>query len=161
MLAARVGDAMSAELLVGAGANANEKGPQGMTALVLAASSGQQEVATLLLEKSADANARDEYGATALHYAVTKGISVLNGVRYADDVSALFRPSEIALVEALLRHGANPNVQLETRRRLAAREARPPSARHRTCSPPRLMTDRHADAGGRGRRSQDPDHDRA
>jgi len=56
---------------------------------------------------------RDDYGATALHYAVTKGISVLNGVRYADDVSALFRPSEIALVEALLRHGANPNVQLE------------------------------------------------
>ena len=113
MLAARTGDAMSAELLVGVGANANEKGPQGMTALVLAASNGQQEVGLLLLEKSADANARDEYGATALHYAVTKGISVLNGVRYADDVSALFRPSEIALVEALLRHGANPNVQLE------------------------------------------------
>ena len=38
---------------------------------------------------------------------------MLNGVRYADDVSALFRPSDIALVEALLRHGANPNVQLE------------------------------------------------
>ncbi len=113
MLAARAGDVMSAELLLGAGANASDKGPQGMTALLLAASSGQQEAGLLLLEKGADANARDEYGATALHYAVTKGISVLNGVHYADDVSALFRPSDIALVEALLRHGANPNVQLE------------------------------------------------
>lgn len=113
MLAARFGDVMSTELLVGAGANANEKGPQGMTALVLAAFDGQQEVGLVLLEKGADANARDEHGATALHYALIKGIGVLNGVRYSDDVSALFRPSEIALVEALLRHGANPNVQLE------------------------------------------------
>jgi ankyrin repeat protein len=113
MLAARVGDVTSAELLINAGANVNERGPQGMTALLLAASGGQQEAGLLLLEKSADANARDDYGATALHHALTKGISVLNGVRYANDVSALFRPSETALVEALLRHGANPNVRLE------------------------------------------------
>jgi ankyrin repeat protein len=113
MLAARIGDMMSAELLIAASANVNERGPQGMTALVFAASSGQQEVGLLLLEKSADANTRDEHGASALHYALIKGLSVLNGVRYADDVSQLFRPSEIALVEALLRHGANPNVQIE------------------------------------------------
>ena len=113
MLAARVGEAMSAELLVAASANPNEQGPQGMTALVLAAAHGQQDAGVLLLEKGADANARDEYGATALHYALTKGISVLNGARYADEVSELFRPSEVQLVEALLRHGANPNVQLD------------------------------------------------
>jgi ankyrin repeat protein len=113
MLAARFGEVMSTELLVGAGANVNEKGPQGMTALVLAAFDGQEEVGLLLLEKSADANARDEHGATALHYALIKGIGVLNGARHADDVSVLFRPSEIALIEALLRHGADPNVQLE------------------------------------------------
>ena len=113
MLAARAGAVMSADLLIAAGANANERGPQGRTPLVLAALNGQQEVGLLLLEKMADANARDEYGATALHYALVRGIGVLNAVRYTDDVAALFRPSEIALVEALLQHGANPNVQLE------------------------------------------------
>ena len=112
MLAARVGDAMSADLLIAAGANANEKGPQGMTALVLAATNSQQEVGLLLLDKGADVNARDEHGATALHYALTKGISLLNGVRYTDDVSPLFRPSEVQLIEGLLGHGADPNVQL-------------------------------------------------
>jgi ankyrin repeat protein len=113
MLAVRAGHAMSTDLLIGAGADANEKGPQGMTPLLLAAVSGQQELGILLLDKGADANARDEYGASALHYAVARGISVLNGVHYSDDASALFRPSELSLIEALLRHGANPNVQLE------------------------------------------------
>jgi ankyrin repeat protein len=113
MFAARVGDAKSAELLLAAGADVNEKGPQGMTPLVLASASGQEEAGILLLEKGADANAKDEFGATALHYAVTKGITSLNGVRYANYVSYLFRPSEPKLVEALLKHGANPNAQLE------------------------------------------------
>jgi uncharacterized protein len=84
-----------------------------MTPLILASASGQEEVGTFLLEKGADPNAKDEYGATALHYAVTKGITSLNGVRYANYVAYLFRPSEPKLVEALLKHGANPNVQLE------------------------------------------------
>ena len=113
MFAARVGDTKSAEALLAAGADVNEKGPQGMTPVVLASASGQEEVGILLLEKGADANAKDEYGATALHYAVTKGITSLNGVRYANYVSYLFRPSEPQLVEALLKHGANPNVPLE------------------------------------------------
>jgi len=113
LFAARVGDTKSAELLLAAGANVNEVGPQGMTPVVLASASGQEDVGILLLGKGADANAKDEYGATALHYAVTKGITSLNGVRYANYVSYLFRPSEPHLVEALLKHGANPNVQLE------------------------------------------------
>jgi ankyrin repeat protein len=113
MLAARTGHMMSAELLIGSGADTNERGPQGMTPLLLAALSGQQEMGALLLAKGADANARDEYGATALHYAMTRGISVLDGVRYSDNVSELFRPTELSLIEALLRHGANPNVRLE------------------------------------------------
>ena len=113
LFAARVGDVKSAEVLLAAGANVNEQGPQGMTPLVLASASGQEEVGILFLEKGGDPNAKDEFGATALHYAVTKGITSLNGVRYANYVSYLFRPSEPKLVEALLKHGANPNVQLE------------------------------------------------
>lgn len=113
MLAARGGDATTAELLLAAGANANEQGPQGMTPVVLAAASGQEQIGILLLEKGAYPNARDEFGATALHYALLKGMSVLNGLHYADTTTAMFRPSETQLVEALLRRGANPNVQLE------------------------------------------------
>ena len=113
LFAARMGDTKSAELLLAAGANVEEQGPRGMTPVVLASASGQEEVGIFLLEKGADPNAKDEYGATALHYAVTKGITSLIGVRYANYVSYLFRPSEPKLVEALLKHGANPNVQLE------------------------------------------------
>jgi ankyrin repeat protein len=113
LFAARVGDRRSAEVLLSAGANVNEQGPRGMTPLVLASASGQEEVGIFLLEKGADPNAKDEYGGTALHYALTKGIASLNGVRYANYVAYLFRDSEPKLVEALLKHGANPNVQLE------------------------------------------------
>ena len=113
LFAARVGDAESAGVLLAAGANVNEAGPNGMTPLLLASASGQEALGIALLDKGADPNAKDENGATALHYAVTKGITALNGVRYANYVSYLFRPSQEELVKALLAHGANPNVQLE------------------------------------------------
>jgi hypothetical protein len=54
-----------------------------------------------------------------LHYAVIKGITELNGVRYANYVSHLFRPSLTELVKALLAHKANPNVQLDKTPRVA------------------------------------------
>lgn len=112
LFAARVGDVQSAKALLAAGANINDTGPNGMTPLVLASASGQEALGIFLLDKGADPDARDENGATALHFAVMKGITALNGVRIANYVAHLFRPSEVELVKALLAHKANPNLRL-------------------------------------------------
>ena len=112
LFAARVGDVESARVLLAAGADANDRTPDGMPALVLASASGREDVGVFLLDHGADPNAADSNGATALHYAVVKGITSLNGVRYANYVAHWFRPSLTELVRALVAHGANPNAQL-------------------------------------------------
>ena len=91
LLAARNGDAESARALLDAGANPNDAMPDGMSALVLAAHSGRSAVGQLLLDRGADANAFGT-GYTVLHAAILK--------------------SDVALVKALLAHGANPNVKM-------------------------------------------------
>ena len=112
LFAARVGDVGSARVLLAAGANANDSTPDGMPALVLASASGQEDLGVFLLDEGANPNATDSNGATALHYAVVKGITSLNGVRYANYVAHWFRPSLTGLVRALVAHGANPNARL-------------------------------------------------
>lgn len=91
LFAARVGALDSAKLLVAAGANVNDAGPDGNSVLVIAAHSGQGKVAGFLLDKDANPNASGA-GYTALHAAVLTG--------------------DEELVQALLAHGANPNLRL-------------------------------------------------
>jgi ankyrin repeat protein len=91
LFAARSGDAESARLLVAAGADVNDALPDGSSALILAAYSGHTRAAEMLLDKGADANA-DAVGYTALHAAVLR--------------------SDLALVKALLAHGASPNASI-------------------------------------------------
>jgi uncharacterized protein len=91
LFAARVGDAASARVLLAAGADANDSLPDGTSALVLAAHSGHGDVAALLLDNSADPNIFAT-GYTALHAAVLR--------------------SDVTLVQALLAHGAKPDVRL-------------------------------------------------
>jgi ankyrin repeat protein len=91
LFAARVGDVESTRLLLAAGANANDAGPDGISAVVLATRSGHEKLARFLVEQGADPNAAAA-GYTALHAAVLMG--------------------DLDLVKTLLAHGANPNAQL-------------------------------------------------
>jgi ankyrin repeat protein len=80
----------SARLLLAAGANVNDKLPDGTTALIEAAHSGQGAVAALLLEKG-----RTQRRGSRLH-----GVACGGAAR------------DLALVKALLAHHANPNLPL-------------------------------------------------
>jgi ankyrin repeat protein len=88
LFAARSGDVASARWLLEAGADPNDRLPDGTSALIQAAYSGNSGVAILLLEKGADPN-DSTIGFTALHAAVLK--------------------SELDVVKALLAKGANPD----------------------------------------------------
>ena len=91
LFATRVGDVESAQLLLKAGADANESQPDGVSALVLAAHSGNGPVAAVLLEHGADPNASGG-GYAALHAAILR--------------------SDVNLVQALLARGAKPDVRI-------------------------------------------------
>jgi uncharacterized protein len=91
LFAARVGDVPSADILLAAGADANDSLPDGTSALVLAAHSGHGGVAARLLDHGADPNAFAT-GYTALHAAVLR--------------------SDVTLVKALLAHGADPDMRM-------------------------------------------------
>ena len=92
LFAARVGDIESARLLVGAGADVNDKAAYGTSATVVAAHSGHGRLAAFLVERGADPNAADA-GYAALHAAII----------HRDE----------PLARTLLEHGADPNLKLQ------------------------------------------------
>jgi ankyrin repeat protein len=98
MFAAQKDDAQSARLLLEASANANERmaGSQ-LTPLLIASAMGSEKVALQLLDKGADPDALDRDGFSSLHYA-------------ARDKGAA------AIVKAILKKGANPNIRLKQQR---------------------------------------------
>lgn len=98
LFAARVGDLESAGLLLAAGADVNDTGPDGASALVVATHSGHGALARFLLDRGASPNAAI-VGYTALHAAVLQG--------------------DLEVVEALLDHGASPNAQITQGTRVA------------------------------------------
>ena len=91
LFAARESSVESAESLLAAGANVNDTGADGSTALAVAALSGQSAVAQLLIEHGADLNAAGG-GYAPLHATVLRG--------------------ELNLAESLMAHGADVNVRL-------------------------------------------------
>jgi uncharacterized protein len=121
LFAARSGDLESARHLFAAGADVNDAGADGTSALVVAVVRGHATLAIELLDRGADPNA-DAAGYTALHWASGTWETELTGpngiVTQAavdnDEWSALagVRTGKLALVQALLAHGANPNAEL-------------------------------------------------
>jgi ankyrin repeat protein len=101
MFAAQEGDADSARILLVTGANPNDVMPRtGFTPLLLASAWGRTKAAALLLDNGADPDAVDASGFTSLHYAAR-------------------RRGALAIVSALLAHGAKPNVRLNQEKRTA------------------------------------------
>jgi uncharacterized protein len=66
--AALHGDLPEVKHLLAKGADVNEKGPEGQTALMMACATGKKEVVEVLLAKGADVNARSSDGHTALMF---------------------------------------------------------------------------------------------
>jgi len=113
MFSAQQGATDIANLLLSAGANIDHVTPEYGSALVVASASGHESTAIFLLEKGADPDATGSNGLTALHYAFQKGIANVSGVQRGPYVMEWFRPDMLALAEALLANGADPNVRLE------------------------------------------------
>jgi ankyrin repeat protein len=112
LFAARSGDLDSARMLLDAGADVNEGTPEHGSALVVASASGHEALGIALLERGANPNVTDKSGITALHNAVQRGLTALVGVRF--DESYRLQPRNMPdLAQALLMHGADPDVQIK------------------------------------------------
>lgn len=111
--------------LLNKGADVNAKGTRyGGTALMMAAHVRRVDAVQLLLQNGADVNATDELGRTALLWVALERPDYacsfrtrkdyFNVIEYIGDhprdVRRIDR-SEMKVVEALLKHGANPNVR--------------------------------------------------
>lgn len=118
-IAAREDEPELAALLLNAGADVNATAPGGATPLVVATVRGHTRLAIFLLERGADPNA-GEAGYTPLHWASGSWHSELTGslrgIETARDEEWRslngVRDGKLELVEALLAHGADPDVRL-------------------------------------------------
>lgn len=119
LIGAREDDHQLARLLLANGADINDTAPDGTSPLLVATVRGHTALAILLLEHGADANAGGT-GYTPLHWAAGSWHTELTGRMrgIAADRDDEWRSlnglgtGRLALVEALLAHGANPHAQL-------------------------------------------------
>jgi ankyrin repeat protein len=120
LFAARNGDIDAAKILLEAGAAVDEPGSDGSAPLALAVVSGQDRFALFLLDRGANANAT-MYGVGALHAAAGNVAIWLRDwfrarqVDYARNTVEIGPARRVALVKALLAHGADPNARITTK----------------------------------------------
>jgi ankyrin repeat protein len=110
MYAARQNSIDAARALAAAGADLNLTDPDGTTALVFAIINGHFDLARLLVEKGANPNVADSQGMTALYAAVD--MSTLDETVGRPNPKPHASIDAAQLVQALLAHGANPNLTL-------------------------------------------------
>jgi len=107
LYAARDGRIEIARALVNAKADVNQTEADGITPLLMAITNNHLEVAAFLLDKGANPNAADWWGRTALWAAV----EIRNRDYGRGGEHEIDRPAALALIKALLDHGANVNAR--------------------------------------------------
>ncbi len=110
LFAIRDGNAPMTRLLLDRGARIEESSGNHTTPLIIALLNGQVGIATELLNRGADPNASDDYHRAALFASID--LRNFNHEKYGDLPTDGRDP--INLIQALLKKGANPNLQTDT-----------------------------------------------
>jgi ankyrin repeat protein len=113
MYAARQNSRDAIRVLTEKGANLNLQDPQGATALELAIINLHYDAAALMLDKGADPNISDETGMSPLYATVHMNTLIWVQGRPAPALESNGEVDAAVLVNRLLDHGANVNVQLK------------------------------------------------